>query len=146
MYEFLLTRLYLGPYFQRLWSLFGRFLRNCGPFLVPFRDFFLQGPKLSTLLTPLCEEHPFYYPWRWEKNRETFYPNAPNAVGGRGRTKASVCLCVYVCSGDNFGPWRKTSLKGTKKGPQFFKKGTKKGPQFFKKGTKKGTEELKMDT
>ena len=49
-------------------------------------------------------------------------------------------------SGDNFGPWRKKSLKGTKKGPQFFKKGTKKGPQFFKKGTKKGPQELKMDT
>ena len=33
-------------------------------------------------------------------------------------------------SDDNSSPWRKKSLKGTKKGPFFEKKGTKKGPNF----------------
>ena len=42
-----LTRLYLGPYFQLLWSLVGPFSRNCGPFLDPCRDF-SSGTKIVT--------------------------------------------------------------------------------------------------
>ena len=50
-YDCLLAQQYLGPFFQLLWSLFGPFLTK-SLFLVPFRDFFLQGPNLGTLGMP----------------------------------------------------------------------------------------------
>ena len=40
----------LCPFSELFWSLFGPFfLEICGLFLVPLRDFFLQGPELSPL-------------------------------------------------------------------------------------------------
>ena len=47
-YDSLLTRLYLGPFFQLLWSLFGPFFEKLWSLFGPFKGLISSGTKIVT--------------------------------------------------------------------------------------------------